>query len=73
MIGLPAEMNDLRTATLVRNIDSTSLPSREKCISTIKTYIWSKDLAPGTAALVLAKLAKSKKFKPKEKVPCFAC
>jgi hypothetical protein len=81
MTNLPDDMQDLRTATLVRNIDSAALPSREKCIDVIKSYIWSKDNKSSSAAYVaVSKQSRTRtrhteqsRSRPAAKLRCYAC
>lgn len=78
-LGLPDSLSSIRTATLVRSIDSAALPSREKCIEIVRSAVLSADQHNATALLSSSKNPKStSRNRPKQSSngppdPCWAC
>lgn len=69
-------MQDLRTATIVRDLDGNAFPPRSRILSTIRSSIASRDPPSSAVALVAQKPASKSKNRQRSgppSNPCYAC
>lgn len=74
-VRLLDSMQDLRTATLVRDLDGNALPARSRILSTIQCYIASRGPPSTAVAMNLRRPHRSQEANsaPVHLDPCYAC